>query len=119
MQKISCHHCKNAWEFDPPIGRRDICPSCKVDSKVCLNCKFYDANAYRQCRENQAEWVKEKKDGNFCSYFFPIESQKNIHEDPNKKKLESLFQGHLANSPSPKSSASLSQDLENFLKKKS
>ena len=34
-----------------------------------MNCDFYDAGAYNQCREPQAERVLEKEKGNFCDYF--------------------------------------------------
>lgn len=34
-----------------------------------MNCKFYDKNAHHECREPQAELVKDKKMANFCGYF--------------------------------------------------
>jgi len=51
------------------IGRRDICPSCGADLHCCLNCKFYDLSMSKQCREPNAELVKEKPKANFCDYF--------------------------------------------------
>jgi hypothetical protein len=38
---------------------------------VCLNCQFYDLGAHHACRESEAEWVREKDMGTFCSYFVP------------------------------------------------
>lgn len=34
-------------------------------------CKAYDANAVRQCTEDDAEDVLEKARANFCDYFVP------------------------------------------------
>jgi hypothetical protein len=33
------------------IHIRDECPACGRDLHICLNCEFFDANAYRQCRD--------------------------------------------------------------------
>lgn len=51
------------------VGRRDECPSCRSDMHVCKNCRHYDAKAYNECREPQAERVLEKMSANFCDYF--------------------------------------------------
>ncbi|KPJ99187.1 MAG: hypothetical protein AMJ60_05930 [Desulfobacterales bacterium SG8_35] len=48
---------------------RDECPACGRDLHVCLNCEFYDANAYRQCRESIRELVQDKEKANFCDLF--------------------------------------------------
>jgi len=32
---------------------------------------LYDVRAFHECRESEAEWVKEKESGNFCAYFTP------------------------------------------------
>ncbi len=72
MQKsIICHSCHYQWTVELPISRRDECPQCHQDAKVCLNCIFYDQTAYHHCREAEADWVKEKDLGTFCSYFQP------------------------------------------------
>ncbi|MGE0172996.1 MAG: hypothetical protein AB7T49_09435 [Oligoflexales bacterium] len=114
MQKISCYKCGNIWEFDPPLGRRELCPSCGVDARCCFNCKFYKASAYRECAEPQASWVKEKNQGNFCGYF-SANSQERTAGGSNEhlSKLESLFKG---GSGQPKESTGLKDDLEQFLK---
>ncbi len=126
MKTIACHHCKNTWSFEPPMGRSDCCPKCSNDSRVCKNCLFFDLSAYRSCREEQAEWVKEKDRGNFCGFFSARGSQA---PDPvlnsARNKLDALF-----GSPSPQSSGAankesgkpqapdLTRDLEDFLKKR-
>ena len=51
------------------MGRRDECPVCGKDSRICLNCSHYDQSFYRECREPGTEWVREKDQGNFCGYF--------------------------------------------------
>lgn len=53
------------------VGRRDTCPRCGVDLRTCRQCRFYDARAYNECREPQAERVLDKDRGNFCEYFAP------------------------------------------------
>ena len=61
------------------MGRGDVCPKCGNDSRVCKNCRFFDLNSYRSCREEQSEWVKEKDRGNFCGFF---ESKESAAPDP-------------------------------------
>lgn len=53
------------------MGRRDECPKCHADVHVCKNCKNYDPNAYNECREPQADIVKDRERANFCDYFSP------------------------------------------------
>lgn len=38
---------------------------------VCRMCLFYDPTLPRQCREDDADDVKEKERANFCDYFRP------------------------------------------------
>jgi hypothetical protein len=51
------------------VGRRDECPFCHADLHCCLNCRFHDLSAPKQCREPVAENVREKDKANFCDYF--------------------------------------------------
>ena len=64
-----CHSCKNTVDAGGRIGRTDTCPHCDADLHCCLNCRFYDAGAYNQCREPQAERVIDKENANFCDCF--------------------------------------------------
>jgi len=50
-------------------------------------------NAHHQCRESQAEWVREKDVANFCGFFEGSNRQKNDNTDKNKvaKALNDLF----------------------------
>lgn len=51
------------------IHIRDECPACGRDLHICLNCEFYDRNAYRQCRESIREPVPDKEKANYCDFF--------------------------------------------------
>ncbi len=95
-QKI-CFSCKKIIELTGRPGRGDSCQSCAADLKVCLNCRFYDDSSYNECREPQAERVKEKDRSNYCDYFEFSESSavgeaadKDKKEDP-LDRLKDLF----------------------------
>jgi hypothetical protein len=64
-----CHACKKELSIGREIGRRDECPHCHADLHCCLNCRFYDRSAPKQCREPNAELVREKDKANYCDYF--------------------------------------------------
>ncbi len=68
-----CFNCQKTIEviLGVPIGRRDECDSCGADVHVCKNCVHYDRSAYNECKEPQADFVKEKDRANFCDYFTP------------------------------------------------
>lgn len=71
MISFGCHRCAKTVEraSDNPIGRSESCPHCGSDLRCCLNCRHYDRNAHRECRENIPELVREKDRGNFCDFF--------------------------------------------------
>ncbi len=52
------------------MGKARVCPVNDALA-VCKNCKNYDRAAYNECREPQADIVKEKDRANFCDYFTP------------------------------------------------
>ena len=114
---IQCFSCHNTWKFVPPLGRRDECPKCHADARICRNCRFYDRGAHHECRESQAEWVKEKEKGNFCGYFDAVEKTgaAAAQDGDAKQKLDALFGGSKSDD-SEKKSAGLAGDLEKFLK---
>ena len=119
MSEIKCHHCQHSWTFAPPLARATECPSCRRDVRVCLNCTFYSTTAARGCREEQAEWVKEKDRANFCSYFTPGVQGATRQADCAKAKLDALF-AKKNDSPeltSPKG-GSLADELARFLNAK-
>jgi hypothetical protein len=75
------------------IHIRDECPSCGRDLHICLNCAFYDANAYRQCRESIREPVHDKDRANYCDFFRGSEGEKAAEDSESqaRKKLNGLF----------------------------
>lgn len=55
-------------------------------------CRFFDAQATRQCLEDDAEDVKEKERVNFCEWFKPSENA----FDPKRKRVEDGAHDQLA-----------------------
>jgi len=102
------------------MGRRDECPHCRRDARICYNCRFYDPVAYRECREPQAEWVKEKVTGNFCGYFSASTQQRSQSaSDATRSKLDALFGGGpMVDSPKASPEANLSEELKKFMERK-
>jgi len=64
-----CHACKKELSLGRETGRRDECPFCSADLHCCLNCRFHDRSAPKQCREPQAGLVRDKDKASFCDYF--------------------------------------------------
>ena len=65
----ACHACKKELALGREIGRKDECPNCQADLHCCLNCRFFDRSAPKQCREPIAELVREKDKANYCDLF--------------------------------------------------
>jgi len=57
--------------FIDNVSRRDECSKCRADVRCCKNCRFYDPKVYNECRETQAEVIREKDRSNLCDYFQP------------------------------------------------
>jgi hypothetical protein len=68
---LRCFHCGTEIEFADRVGIREECPKCRSDVHVCKNCQFYDPKVYNECKEPQAEVVREKERANVCDYFQP------------------------------------------------
>ena len=64
----TCFKCGTAIELEK-VSRRDECPTCGNDLRVCLNCAFYAESKSNACEEPQAEPVKEKDRANYCDFF--------------------------------------------------
>lgn len=73
MNSLTCYRCGKAQALGPGavVSRRDTCPHCGADSRVCRNCRHYDVSARSQCREDVAEPVTDKEKANFCDSFQP------------------------------------------------
>ena len=78
-----------------PFSRRDQCPECGVDLHVCRMCVHFDPKAPSQCREEDAEDVKEKELANFCEYYEPsvtaFDAGRKSESDLAREALEALF----------------------------
>jgi hypothetical protein len=86
-----CHKCGNIIEMEK-VSRRDECPSCGSDLRVCLNCSLYDVTRANQCFESQVEKVKEKDRSNYCDFFqFREEGQKISGKEEAEKLWKGLF----------------------------
>jgi hypothetical protein len=64
----ACFKCGTAIELEK-ISRRDECPGCGTDLRVCLNCAFYAESRANACVEPKVEPVKEKDRANYCDFF--------------------------------------------------
>lgn len=51
------------------VGFRDTCDGCGADVHVCRNCAHHDPSAYNECRESQAERVRDRDRANRCDWF--------------------------------------------------
>lgn len=92
--KIHCFSCQKELTFsDARIGFREECPHCRSDVHVCKNCHFYDVKAYNECREPQADVVREKDRANYCEYFSPRQGASGVQDQAAKLKAaaEALF----------------------------
>ena len=68
---IHCYGCNNKLNLEggQKIYRSEECPQCYSKIHVCKMCRLYDASAYNECREEQAERVLDKERINYCDYF--------------------------------------------------
>lgn len=93
-----CWSCGNEQIFDVKVGvkvgRRDSCPHCGADLHVCKNCRLYDPNIHNQCREPEANFIRDRTEANFCTHFdfkdgnLPAEDKS---VSTAKAKLEAMF----------------------------
>lgn len=91
---MQCYNCHTQIEIDRKPYRQETCAKCTAYLHCCRNCRFYDPMAHNQCREPQAEWVKDKEMANFCNFFEPnseIKSTESTKREEALKKLDELF----------------------------
>jgi hypothetical protein len=93
---LSCYRCGASLSaLSLPIVRKDLCPDCGVELHVCRMCIHFDPAAPAQCREDDAEDVKEKELANFCEWFEPsgtaFESRHQSEADQALEELEAMF----------------------------
>ena len=94
-KRNACHKCKEELIFDVKIGRRDMCPNCSAYLHCCKNCEHWDKNVHNECKENRAEFIRDREEGNFCLYFtFKMLGDKGGGaQDTARSKLDALFGG--------------------------
>lgn len=93
---IACYSCgASLSRLSLPLTRRDLCPECGVELHVCRMCTQFDRRAPGQCREDDAEDVKEKQRANFCEWFAPsataFEPKQKSEADQALASLEAIF----------------------------
>lgn len=114
---LHCYHCGTSLERLPlPLGRRDECPECERSLHVCRMCVYYDPHeSTKQCTEDDAEEVKDKKAANFCEYFKPdpsaFEPSGYDAEQQAARELDSLF-GDESSSETPSASDARDEALK-------
>jgi hypothetical protein len=69
MVEVTCFHCQTQLVYVNQPGRREECTKCGSDVHVCRNCSLYDPTANNECREPQAEVIRERDRANFCDFF--------------------------------------------------
>ena len=95
---LSCWRCGAGLAgLSLPLARLDECPACTMPLHVCRMCRYFDAGVPRQCREDDAEEVREKERPNFCDYFTPspdaFSPTARDADAEARRRLESLFGG--------------------------
>jgi hypothetical protein len=71
-ESLNCYRCGVSLDsLSPPLSRQDQCPACFVYLHCCRMCDYFDPSVAEQCREDDAEEVKDKECANFCDYFRP------------------------------------------------
>jgi len=95
---ICCYRCGASLSaLSLPIARGDLCPACGVELHACRMCVHFDRSAPSQCREDDAEDVKEKERANFCEWYVPSEQAFDpagkSEADLAREALEALFSG--------------------------
>lgn len=95
VNNLLCWKCGAALAPLPlPLSRLAECPACRAYQHICRMCLSFDRNASKQCREQDAEEVKEKERPNFCDYFKPnAKAYKggDAKIEAAKSKLDALF----------------------------
>lgn len=95
-QTLICYRCgASLASLSLPLGRIDECPECTIQLHVCRMCRFYDPQVAKQCREDDAEEVRDKARPNFCDYFNPSadahDSSFAAAESQSRDQLDDLF----------------------------
>ncbi|MEW6263185.1 MAG: hypothetical protein AB1641_08915 [Thermodesulfobacteriota bacterium] len=90
---MDCFFCHKTLTPEGKVSFRELCPYCGMDVHVCRNCGHYDPGRANNCREPQAEKVRDVEARNTCEYFIPAGSSSGPMDEAAKAKtaLEQLF----------------------------
>ena len=118
VEELQCWKCGfNMGRILLPMSRREECPACSVDQRVCKMCRFYAKGIADCCREDRAEAVSDKEMANFCDYFepradayshVPTRDKRDVQDDA-RAQLAALFGDEPPTKPTPEKSSSASQ----------
>lgn len=65
----ACFFCHKPLDIEGKASFHELCPHCGMDVHVCLNCTFFDPGRANNCREPNAEQVRDSEARNTCEYF--------------------------------------------------
>jgi hypothetical protein len=106
---LLCWKCGAALaELPLPLSRLAECPACQAYQHVCCLCLHFARSVPKQCREQDAEEVKEKERPNFCDYFKPNSGAykgRDAKTQAAKITLDTLFGGSAEPKPDPAAAA--------------
>lgn len=93
---LQCYRCGTSLvALTLPLSRLDECPSCRVHLHVCRMCERFTTRNPKNCMEEDAPEVRDKKNANFCDYFKPSANVYNpaeqLAEQAAKAQLDALF----------------------------
>ncbi len=90
-----CALCRKEIDIDKYFSRKSLCPHCKGDLHICLNCKFYSVTSHNKCLEPKAEFQRVRDKANFCDYFVFGEGASSTGagkaQEDARKKFDDLF----------------------------
>jgi hypothetical protein len=95
-EPLRCYRCgASLARLTLPLARLDECPSCAVHLHVCRMCVRYAPSKPKQCTEEDALEVRDKRSANFCDYFSPsataFAGEDLAAERRSREQLEALF----------------------------
>ena len=94
-----CARCGKEIVLSGKVMRESICPHCRAYLHSCVNCKFYSPGRHNDCRETQAEFVRDKRTANFCDFFVFRDSSADgkdrilKNKEDARKRFDRLFGG--------------------------
>ena len=113
---VVCYRCgASLAHLTLPLSRQDECRECRNYLHVCRMCRHFDPQVPRQCREDDAEEVREKEQLNFCDWFVASETaydpDRKGEEDNARAALDALFDDSGDNETTPDEQLSEAEKL--------